>query len=440
MTQILVIVVLTLVNGIFAMSETALISINENKVKVKAEQGDKKSIILSRLLSDSNKFLSTIQIGITLAGYLSAAFASDAFAGDVAQWLHSWSNVSLSILNPISTVVVTLILSYFSIVLGEMVPKRLAIRDSEKISYSVSGLINGMSKVTGPFVSFLSISTNAVVRLLGFDPNEDDSNVTEEEIRLMTDVAQEKGAIRENEKNMIFNIFNFDNTPVSDIMTHRTEVLALDVLSGYEEVKHFVFDGRFSRYPVYEESIDNIIGVIHLRDLLRYDRKNLDEATFNLKNIMRKAYYVPDSIYADELFFDLQTKNIHMAVVVDEYGGTAGVVSVEDLLEEIVGDIFDEYDEAEDEEILEISDDSYIVDGDVPLDRIEELLYNDLPLNDFDTLSGFIIGLLGRLPQPNDRQKFQYNGYEFEILEADNRVVYKVGIQKLPEEEDSSEE
>lgn len=439
MTQIIVIVILTLVNGIFAMSETALISINENKVKVKAEQGDKKSIVLSRLLSDSNKFLSTIQIGITLAGYLSAAFASDAFAGDIAIWISGMTNWSLSILNPLSTVAVTLILSYFSIVLGEMVPKRLAIRDSEKISYSVTGFINGMSKVTGPFVSFLSLSTNFVVRLLGFDPHEDDSNVTEEEIRLMTDVAQEKGAIRENEKNMINNIFNFDNTPVSDIMTHRTEVDAVDVKSTYEEVLKIVFGGRFSRYPIYEESIDNIIGVIHLRDLLYFHQNKSDEE-FNIIEIMRKPYYVPDSIYADELFYDLQTKNIHIAVVVDEHGGTAGVVSIEDLLEEIVGDIFDEYDEEEDDEILEIAYDSYIVDGDVPLDRVEEMIYCDLPLDDYDTISGFMIGQLGRLPTPNDHHIFEWNGYAFEILEADHRVVIKVGIQKLPEESESEQE
>ena len=283
--------------------------------------------------------------------------------------------------------------------------------------------------MTRPFVQFLSFSTNLVVRLLGIDPFEDDSNVTEEEIRMMTDVAQEKGAIRENEKNMINNIFNFDNTPVSDIMTHRTEVEAVEINSTYEEVLDIVFGGRFSRYPVYEDSIDNIIGIIHLRELLHFHQTKKAE-DFKLNEIMRKPYYVPDSIFADELFFDLQTKNIHIAVVVDEHGGTAGVVSVEDLLEEIVGDIFDEYDEKEDDEILEIARDSYIVDGDVPLDRIEEMIYCDLPLSDYDTISGFMIGLLGRLPTVNDHQIFEYNGYLFEILEADNQGCLEGGYTK----------
>lgn len=439
MIQIIIIIFLTLVNGVFAMSEVALISVNENKIKVKAEQGDKKSIALSNLISDSNKFLSTIQIGITLAGYLSSAFASDAFAGQLAAWFHGlMPTISIGVLTPIAMVVVTLILSYFSIVLGEMVPKRLGMRDPEKFSYAISVFISTISVMTRPFVQFLSFSTNLVVRLLGIDPFEDDSKVTEEEIRMMTDVAQEKGAIRENEKNMINNIFNFDNTPVSDIMTHRTEVEAVEINSTYEEVLDIVFGGRFSRYPVYEDSIDNIIGIIHLRELLHFHQTKKAE-DFKLNEIMRKPYYVPDSIFADELFFDLQTKNIHIAVVVDEHGGTAGVVSVEDLLEEIVGDIFDEYDEKEDDEILEIARDSYIVDGDVPLDRIEEMIYCDLPLSDYDTISGFMIGLLGRLPTVNDHQIFEYNGYLFEILEADNRVVLKAGIQKLSEESESIE-
>lgn len=435
MVQIVIIVILTLINGVFAMSETALISVNENKVKVKAEQGDKKSIVLSNLLSDSNRFLSTIQIGITLAGYLSSAFASDAFSGKIALWLHELLNVPLTVLNPISMIAVTLILSYFSIVLGEMVPKRLAIRDSEKISYTIAGFINGMSAVTAPFVKFLSGSTNLVVRLLGFDPNADDSEVTEEEIRMMTDVAQEKGAIRENEKNMINNIFNFDNTPVSDIMTHRTDLIAVEVNAPYEEVIKIIFEGRYSRYPVFEDTVDNIIGIIHLRDLLRYHSQQNEP--FDLKKIMRKAYYVPDSIYADELFYDLQTKSMQLAIVVDEYGGTAGIVSVEDLLEEIVGDIFDEYDETEEDEVKQIDAESFLIDGDVSLDRVEEMIYCDLPLDDYDTISGFMIGLLGRLPQPTDRSEFEFNGWLFKILKADNRVVERVSIKKLPEETES---
>lgn len=440
-TQIIVIIILTLINGVFALSEVALIQLNDNKVKAKAEQGDKKSIQIAKLIEDSNRFLSTIQIGITLAGYLSSAFASDAFASQLATAINSvLPGIPLTVLDPISVVLVTLILSYFSIVLGEMVPKRLALKDPEKLGYMVGPFITIMAKVTSPVVSFLSMSTNFVVRLFGIDPDEDDSSVTEEEIRMMTDVAEEKGEIQENEKMMINNIFNFDNTPVSDVMTHRTDVVAIDVTDSLDSIKEIVFNGRFSRYPVYEESVDNIIGVIHLRDLLKFHQSNIPTSEFDMSKIMRKPYFVPDSIYADELFFELQSKNINIAIVVDEYGGTAGVVSIEDLIEEIVGDIFDEYDDHDEEEIVKIDEHSYVFEGDVPLDRVEEIIYCDLPLDDYDTISGFMIGLLGRLPQPSDRGVFEFNGYEFSILSADHRVIHKVGVKKLPEEDQEEED
>lgn len=435
-SQILIIIFLTLVNGLFAMSEIAFVSLNDNKIKVKAEDNDKKSVILFNLLKDSNKFLSTIQIGITLAGFLSSAFASDAFSDRLISLIQTQvPNLNPTTFKPVAMTLVTLILSYFTIVFGEMVPKRIGMTYAEKISYSVVYIINFMSKITTPVVSLLSGSTNIVVRLLGIDPDADTEEITEEEIRMMVDVGEEKGNIRENEKTMIFNIFNFDNQPVTDIMTHRTDILAVNVESTPEEVRDFLFNQRYSRFPIYEESLDKIIGVIHLKDLLKTMKDGKFE-DFNLRQIMRPAYFVPDTIYTDEVFYDMQSKKIHLAIVVDEYGGTAGLITIEDLLEEIVGEIFDEYDEEEDKEIEKVNDRQFLIDGDVPLDHVEQMIYIDLPLDDYETLSGFMVGLLGQLPQLEDiGRTFEFNGYVFKILDVSQHYIERIELTKLPDPE-----
>lgn len=436
--QLLIILVLTLINGIFAMSEIALVSLNDNKVKAKAEEGDKKSKTLYNLLQDSNRFLSTIQIAITLAGFLSSAFASDAFSDVIANRLTQLlPSVSAASIKPIAMILVTLILSYFTLVLGELVPKRIGMNAPEKVSYALVNVINFISIITKPIVKFLSVSTNFVVRLLGMDPNQESETVTEEEIRMMIDASQERGAIMTTEKRLIENIFEFDNTPVSDIMTHRTDMTAVEIKSDIEEVKELIFNNKFTRLPFYEDSIDNIIGILHLKDIIKLDYKN-NLTHENLMAILRKPYFIPDSIECDELFFDLQRQKLHIAIVIDEYGGTAGLVTIEDLIEEIVGNIFDEYDDEEEQEIIKLEDFTYIMNGDMSLDNVENIIYDDLPLEDYDTLSGFIIGQLGRLPIQSDINRvIVVNNYEYTILETDNKVISKIKLHKIhqPEEE-----
>lgn len=436
--QLLIILVLTLINGIFSMSEIALVSLNDNKVKAKAEEGDKKSKTLYNLLQDSNRFLSTIQIAITLAGFLSSAFASDAFSDVIANRLTQLlPSVSAASIKPIAMILVTLILSYFTLVLGELVPKRIGMNAPEKVSYSLVNVINFISIITKPIVKFLSVSTNFVVRLLGMDPNQESETVTEEEIRMMIDASQERGAIMTTEKRLIENIFEFDNTPVSDIMTHRTDMTAVEIKSDIEEVKELIFNNKFTRLPFYEDSIDNIIGILHLKDIIKLDYKN-NLTHENLMAILRKPYFIPDSIECDELFFDLQRQKLHIAIVIDEYGGTAGLVTIEDLIEEIVGNIFDEYDDEEEQEIIKLEDFTYIMNGDMSLDNVENIIYDDLPLEDYDTLSGFIIGQLGRLPIQSDINRvIVVNNYEYTILETDNKVISKIKLHKIhqPEEE-----
>ena len=363
--EITILVVLILLNAFFAASEMALVSLNDNKIKFMAEGGNKKAKLVQSLLEEPSKFLATIQIGITLAGFLASAFAAGTFAGELADYLYKL-NVPLdqNLLETISTIVITLILSYFTLVLGELVPKRLALQKAEEISFIAARPLTVLSKITSPFVKLLTISMNLIVRLFGVDPNAEDENVTEEEIRMMVDVGKEKGTIQEAEKEMINNIFDFDNKTVSDIMIHRINIIALPVDISFIETLHTVNIEKYTRFPVYEENIDDIIGILHVKDLIQFI-ENGDKNTFNIRDMVREPFYVLESIRIDQLFRDMQDNNVHMAIVIDEYGGTDGIVTIEDLIEEIVGNIFDEYDEPEKEiiEIEELDQNNYLIAG-----------------------------------------------------------------------------
>lgn len=429
--QILLLILLIGLNAFFASAEIALLSLNESKVRQQAEKGDKKAIILKNLLSDPNKFLSTIQIGITLAGFLASAFASDMFAEKLVEFLNRMGlRTPRTLLNNIAVVVITLVLSYFTLVLGELVPKRLAMKKSDLIARIAVGPINALSIVTSPFVGFLSLSTNFVVRLLGIDPNEEEDPITEEEILLMLDEGEEKGTIDESEREMISNIFAFDNKVVTDIMTHRTDVVAIPVDASLNEIVSLVNEEKYTRFPVYEESIDNIIGILHSKELIKYINMGQEEkSNFELSKLIRDPYYVPSSKKTDELFEEMQKNKVHMAVVIDEYGGTAGIVTIEDLMEEIVGNIFDEYDVDEDENDIEKLDDAtYVINGTIDLDTVEEFFDIKLPVDEYDTLSGFIIGQLGRIPEEHDKPEVEFNGLVFKVEEIEEKRISKVKV------------
>lgn len=432
-TEILVLIVLIFLNAFFAASEMALVSLNDNKIKLMADSGNKKAKMVQALLTEPSRFLATIQIGITLAGFLASAFAAGSFAGRLAEVLY---NLGLPLdqgtLETISTVIITLVLSYFTLVLGELVPKRLALQKAEKISFIAVTPLTILSKITSPFVKFLTMSTNFIVRLFGLDPNADDEEVTEEEIRMMVDVGQEKGAIQETEKEMINNIFEFDNKTVSDIMTHRTNIIALPVEMSLKETVHIVNVEKYTRFPVYEENIDNIIGILHVKDLIQFLESG-DKEAFNLHDMVREQYYVLESIKIDQLFRDMQKNNVHLAIVIDEYGGTDGIVTIEDLIEEIVGNIFDEYDDPETDisEIQELDQYHYIMAGTTNLYEVEDILKIDLP-QDYDTLSGFMIGQLGYIPGVDERPAIEYENIVFAVEEMNDRRIVKVKVS-VPE-------
>lgn len=412
-------------------------------MKIMAENGDKKAIIVHKLLSEPSRFLATIQIGITLSGLMASAFASRSFVGMMSESIYEKANIPIEphLLDVISTVIVTLILSYFTLVLGELVPKRLAIQKAEQISFLAATPLLILSKITSPFVKLLTFSTNIIVRLFGIDPYQEEEDVTEEEIRMMVDVGQERGTIQETEKEMINNIFEFDNKTVSDIMTHRTNIIAIPVDLSFQEAIHVANVERYTRIPVYEENIDHIIGILHLKDLF-YFIENGDRASFDLRELLREPYYVLESIRIDHLFKDMQKNKVHLAIAIDEYGGTDGIVTMEDILEEIVGNIFDEYDDPEMdmEDIVEISENLYFMAGTTDLDDVEELLKVDFPTEDYDTLSGFIIGQLGFIPEPGDHPFIEYENYLFEVEEISERRIVKVKVSIMEEEKEEQEQ
>ena len=414
--QILVIIILILLNAFFAAAEIAFISLNDAKIDIKAKEGNKKAKKIKDMLENPSKFLATIQIGITLAGFLSSAFASETFASELAPILNSWiPQVSLAVWNSISIVVITIILSYFTLIFGELVPKRLAMKNCEKIAFATIGVIKGISVVTAPFVKFLTFSTNIVSKLFGVSES-DEETVTEEEIRMMVDVGEEKGTIDKEEKNMINNVFEFNDKVVSEIMVPRTKIFALDMnMTISEVISELSDDLRYSRVPVYDENIDNIKGIVYIKDILL---TNKNKST-KIRGLTKDAYFVPETKPVNELFSELRKTRKQIAIVIDEYGGTSGIVTMEDILEEIVGEIYDEYDEIEKIE-EKIDENTFILSGNIAIYEVEELLGVDIEDGDYDTLSGYLVEKLGRVPTEKDKGV---------VIETE-KVVYKIEAAK----------
>ena len=383
MSQVMVLVILILINGFFAASEIAFISLNDVKVAKQAKEGNKKAKQILKMLENPSRFLATIQIGITLAGFLSSAFASDAFASRLAPILNQWiPSISIGVWQSISIIVITIILSFFTLVFGELVPKRLAMKHYEKVAYATIGVIRAIYIVTVPFVKLLTASTNLISKLFGVS-EKDEEIVTEEQIKMMVDEGEEKGSIDEEEKNLINNVFEFDDITVSEIMTHRTDIYAIDMNRDVNELIEELDEYKYSRVPVYDETIDEIKGILYLKDLLKYVK---GKRSVKIKTMMRPAYFVAQSKPINEVFRELQKKNSQIAIVLDEYGGTAGLVTMEDILEELVGDIFDEYDDIE-QEYEKIDENTYYISGNVTINDVKKILNVPIPEGDYETLS-----------------------------------------------------
>lgn len=411
MSQIIVLVILIALNAFFAATEIAFISLNDIKIDLKAKEGNKKAKKIQKMMKNPSKFLATIQIGITLAGFLSSAFASDAFADILAPKLHEFIPIiPIARWRDISIIIITLILSYFTLVFGELVPKRIAMKYSEKLSFMSIGIIRIISIATLPFVKLLTFSTNIITKIFGIT-GEEEENVSEEEIKMMIDVGEEKGTIEKGEKEMINNIFEFNDRVVSEIMIPRTEVYALDSnLTISEAIEVLNENTRYSRIPVYDENIDKIRGILYVKDLILKKNKNT-----KLKNIAREATFVLESLYIDDVFNQMKKDKKQIAIVVDEYGGTAGIITIEDILEEIVGEIYDEYDIIE-RKYKKIDNNTYIFEGELPIYEIEKVLGVDIPEGDYDTISGYLLNELNRIPADSEK----------DIIVKTDKVIYNI--------------
>ena len=429
--QILILIILIGLNAFFAASEIAYIALNDAKIEKQAKEGNRKAQQIQKMLETPSKFLSTIQIGITLAGFLSSAFASDAFASKLAPILNKLIPIGIGPWQSISIILITIILSFFTIIFGELVPKRLAMKHYEKIAFGTIGIIRTISVITAPFVKLLSVTTNAISKIFGVGENEEEI-VTEEEIKMMVDQGKEDGTIQEDEKEYINNVFEFNDIVASEIMTHRTDIFAVDINTSAAELLEEIIrdDCKHSRIPVYDETIDEIKGILYVKDII----KNITKKTFKIKNIMKEAYFVSQNKLINEIFKELQKSKKQMAIVIDEYGGTAGLVTMEDILEEIVGDIFDEYDDIE-EEYEKIDDRTYIVSGRMPIYDVNKLLNSNIPEGDYDTISGYLQEELGRIPTEEELPIIETKELTFKIEEYEDKRILKVKVCKNETEE-----
>ncbi len=422
--QIIVLIILILVNAFFAATEMAFVSLNDAKINKMAKEGNKKAQQISKMLKTPSKFLATIQIGITFAGFLSSAFASDAFADRLAPFLNSLIPAfSIDVWKGISIIIITIILSYFTLIFGELVPKRLAMKYYEKITFVSIGVIRFISIIAAPFVKILTSSTNLVSKLFGVNEQTEET-VTEEEIRMMVDVGRESGTIDEDAKEMINNVFEFNDITASEIMTPRTDIFAVDINDDIDEILNEIGEGnyQYSRIPVYNETIDEIKGILFVKDILKFVKSN--KKTTKLKNLVKEVYFIPESKMINELFKELQQNKKQMAIVVDEYGGTAGLVTMEDILEELVGNIFDEYDEIE-KEYEKIDENTYMISGGVNINDLKKILQIDIPEGDYDTLSGYLIEELGRIPEENEKPIIETERVTYKVEEyEDKRIVW----------------
>jgi len=437
--QIIILVILVLVNAFFAASEMAFVTLNDAKISGMAKEGNKKAKKIEKMLRKPSKFLATIQIGITLAGFLSSAFAADTFVEKLAPVLYqAIPFFSLAIWQGISLVLITLLISLFTLIFGELVPKRIAMKFSEQVAFFAVGPIRVVYIITAPFVAFLTATTNFISRLFGIGET-DEETVTEEEIRMMVNQGGEKGTIDNSEQEMINNVFEFNDKEVSEIMIYRTEIFAVDgntSIADFEKILEKE-NYRYSRVPIYEETIDNMQGVLYIKDIL----KSKDPTT-KIKKIARKLLYFPESKFINEAFKEMQTNKMQMAVVLDEYGGTTGIVTMEDILEELVGDIYDEYDKVE-FKYEKLDDNTYRFDGSTPIFDVNKIMDIEIPEGDYDTLSGFIINELDRIPEDNERPTVETEQAVFKVTKIQNRKIERVKACRtiiVDEDEDEAQD
>ncbi len=432
--------VLIFLNAVFASAEIAVLSINETKLERMAQEGNNRAKRLFRLTREPARFLATIQVAITLSGFLGSAFAADNFSEPLVDWILSLGvNIPRATLDAAAVIVITLVLSYFTLIFGELVPKRIAMKKPEQLAMWISGLVSGISIVFKPVVSFLSISTNLVLRLCGIDPNEEEEKVSEEEIRMMVDAGSEKGTIDHQEKEFIQNVFEFNDIMVESIATHRTDVTILWMEEDLDSWAETIHNSRHTHYPVCDGSPDNVVGVLNAKDYFRLEDKSRENV---LQNAVYPAYFVLETTKADVLFKNMKANKKSMAIIIDEYGGMTGIVTLYDLIEELVGDLEDEPLEYKNDDpyIEKVDENTWQVKGNVELEDIEEALNVDIASAEFDTFTGLVFEELGRIPEDGEQDiNLKIQDIQVHISSVKDHQIEKAEIKISAKEEKDAE-
>lgn len=425
MPQLGLIALLTLLNAFFASAEMAIVSLNKTRIKLLAEQSNKKAQLLEKLLKEPTKFLSTIQVGITLAGFFSSASAATGISYRIGNYL---DKLNVPYGQEISFFLVTIILSYIMLVFGELFPKRVALQRSEEIAMLSIRPILFVSKLAIPFVKLLSISTNLLIRITGMNSSNLEEKVSIEEIRSLVEIGQENGVINSTEKEMINSIFEFDDKLAEEVMTPRTEVYLINIDKPLSEYIDELLQKRYSRIPVFEGDSDNIIGILYMKDFI-IEAHKVGFENVDIRSIIHPAYFVPERKNIDELFKELQNYRKHMAILIDEYGGFSGIVTIEDLIEEVMGNINDEYDEDE-PCVKKIDNKTFMVKGSISIDELNENLHLNLneDSEDYDTLGGLLIKIIGRIPEDGEQPVLKYENITFDIEKVKEKRIERVKL------------
>lgn len=436
--KIILLLVLIFLNAVFASAEIAVISMNDARLRQLTNEGNKKAVRLSKLVEQPSRFLATIQVAITLAGLLSSAFAADSFSEPVVKWLVSLGvNMNSKTLSVIVLVVITIILAYFNLVFGELVPKRIAMKRAEKMALGMSTMLYGVSVVFKPIVFILTASTNLVLRLFGINPNENDEVVTEEEIRMLLSQGREQGTIREYENEIIQNVFEFNDTTVDQICTHRVDVDLLDADGSTEAWNKMIYETRHSYYPVFKENNENIIGILDTKDYFRLKNKNK-------QNVIAKAldepYYIPSGMKANVLFSRMKISRKYLAVIIDEYGGFEGIITLHDLMEALVGDIYEPEEKVVQNDIQHLTDDSWRIKGSADIQEVSEALGVDLTDEDlYDTFNGYVYSVIQRVPNDGEVFECETDRLIISVRSVKNHIIQFATVTKKIVEENEDE-
>ena len=419
--QILLIILLTCINAFFASAEMAIVSVNKSKVKKLSEEGNQKAKLLEKLIEEPSNFLSTIQIGITLAGFFSSASAATGLSEHLSVLL---SPLNIPYSKEISMVVVTLILSYFTLVFGELVPKRIALKKAEKISLLSVKPIYIISKLTKPFIKLLSFSTSIVLKITKNNDADIEEKVSEEEIKSLISQSEEDGCIENDEKEMIYSVFNFNDKTIKEIMTPRNDMFAINLDDNIQNILEKVLCSGYSRIPVYKDTIDNIVGILYIKDLLSEARK-VGFDNISIEKILHEPYFVLETKRTNELFKMLKDKKVHFALLFDEYGGVSGLVTMEDLIEEVMGDIEDEYD-IKQSTINQIDENNFIVKGSLNVNDFNTIFNTSIELGEYDTLNGYLLTQFGKIP--SEGNEITINNINFLVDKMKNRRIEDIKV------------